>query len=325
MPLSPCLFERQLLPKVWGGRALEQLLGIPLPPGEAIGEAWELFDRPEGSSRLRGSDLHLADLMRAHPVELLGPGVTPGYGGRFPLLLKFLDARDALSVQVHPNDAMAQGERDGGKSEACVVLHAGPAARMVRGLRPGVDAETLRAGAATARIEDLLWSFRPAVGDCIHIPAGTVHAIGPDLVVFEVQQNSDLTYRLYDWGRPRPVQPDKALAAARIEAAEVSPIVAPQQLADGGQLIVVGEHFRVRRYQIGTGWQLCTLGLCTLGRYATITVVAGRGTLIWQQADGERRLPLQVADTALIPACCDTVQLIPEQSLDLLICDPGAN
>lgn len=323
MPLSPCLFERQLLPKVWGGRALEQVLGIPLPSGEAIGEAWELFDRPEGSSRIRGSDLHLADLMRAHPVELLGHGVAAGYGGRFPLMLKFLDARDALSVQVHPDDIDAEVERDGGKSEACVVLHAGPAARMVRGLRPAVDAAAFRANATTAGIEDLLWSFQPKVGDCIHIPAGTVHAIGPDLVVFEVQQNSDLTYRLYDWGRPRPVQPDKALAAARIEvaaaASTLSPTVVPQQLVDGGQLVVVDEHFRVRRYQPAAAWEFRTGG-----RYATITVVGGCGDLLWRQADGERQLRLQRADTVLIPASCAVLRLVPEQTLDLLICDPGA-
>lgn len=318
MPLSPVLFERQLLPKVWGGRALEQVLGIPLPPEVAIGEAWELFDRPEGSSRIRGSDLHLADLMREHAVELLGPGVAPGYGGRFPLMLKFLDARDALSVQVHPDDASAQAERDGGKSEACVVLHAGPAARMVRGLRPGVDPATFRAAAHTAGIEDMLWAFRPSVGDCIHIPAGTVHAIGPDLVVFEVQQNSDLTYRLYDWGRPRPVQPEKALAATRTQAADSPPTVPAQLLADGGQLVVASEHFRVRRYRLASPW-----ALATQGRYATITVVAGSGALQWHDGSGERRLALQMADTVLLPASCAAVQLIPDRSLDLLLCDPG--
>ena len=201
--LKPFLLARKLLPKVWGGRALERVPGIALPTEEAIGETWELFDRPDGSSPLRGAGRSLADVLREHPQDLLGRGVARGHAGRFPLLLKFIDAHDALSVQVHPDDAQAESEGDSGKDEAWLVLHAGPQARIVRGLRPGVDEAEFRKLAHTPAVESMLWSFVPQPGDVIHIPPGTVHAIGPDVVVFEVQQNSDVTYRLYDWGRPR--------------------------------------------------------------------------------------------------------------------------
>ena len=202
-PLEPFLLERIALPKVWGGRMLAKALGIALPPDVDVGETWELYDRPEGSSRLRGRTTTIADLMATASEPLLGEGVPAAHGRRFPLMLKFLDARDALSVQVHPDDALAAADDDSGKNEACVVLHAGPGARFIRGLRPGVDRARFLAAVGTPQLEELLWSFRPEVGDTIHIPPGTIHAIGPGLVVFEVQQNSDLTYRIHDWGRGR--------------------------------------------------------------------------------------------------------------------------
>ena len=129
-PLEPFLLERIALPKVWGGRMLAKALGIALPPDVDVGETWELYDRPEGSSRLRGRTTTLADVMARAPEALLGRGVAPSHGGRFPLMLKFLDAREALSVQVHPDDAMAAADDDSGKNEACVVLHAAASERF---------------------------------------------------------------------------------------------------------------------------------------------------------------------------------------------------
>ena len=193
--LKPMLLDRKLLPKVWGGRALERVVGLSLPAGEAIGETWELFDRPEGSSTVRGTTTTVADLMRTDREALLGRGVAAGHCDRFPLLLKFIDARDALSVQVHPDDEQARAESDSGKDEAWLVLHAGPQARMIRGFRPGVRREQFTAVAHTQAVEDLLWSFRPEVGDCIHVPPGTVHAIGPDVVVFEAMFTSTGSFR----------------------------------------------------------------------------------------------------------------------------------
>ena len=319
--LKPFLFERKLLPKVWGGRALEQVLGLSLPAGEAIGETWELFDRPDGSSRLRGSERTLADLVRDDGERLLGRGVARGHDGRFPLLLKFIDARAVLSVQVHPDDEQAKCEGDSGKDEAWLVLQAGPQARVIRGLRPGVDEAQFRACAHTAAVEPLLWSFAPLAGDTIHIPPGTVHAMGPDVVVFEVQQNSDVTYRLYDWGRPREVHVEKALAVTRSDSGRVAvadrPVVEPQKLPDGGVLLLATPHFRLRRYDLQRPFTLATEGA-----FATLTVLAGRGVVGWRSGDTDVPLPVVAGDTVLVPACIESVYLSPIGRLDVAICNP---
>lgn len=318
-PLEPFLLERIALPKVWGGRMLAKALGIALPPDVDVGETWELYDRPEGSSRLRGRTTTLADLMARAPEALLGRGVAPSHGGRFPLLLKFLDAREALSVQVHPDDAMAAADDDSGKNEACVVLHAAADARFVRGLQPGVTRERFLAAVGTPQVEGMLWSFRPEVGDTIHIPPGTVHAIGPGLVVFEVQQNSDLTYRIHDWGRGRAVHVQKAVAAADpAPTTSDRPVVTPIPLADGGTELVATRDFRVRRYALKQRFELRPAG-----RFCTVTVVAGSGTLWWPGERVNGTLTLATGDTALVPACCPRFDLIPNESMNVLVCDPG--
>lgn len=317
--LTPVLLQRKILPKVWGGRALEQVLGLPLPAGEAIGETWELYDRPGESSAIRGSDATLHELLQQDRDALLGKGVPPGLEGRFPLLLKFIDAREALSVQVHPNDEQARAERDSGKSEAWIVLHAGPKARIIRGCRPGITEQQFRAVAHTAAVESLLWAFAPEVGDCIHVPPGTVHAIGPDVVVFEVQQNSDVTYRLYDWGRPRELHVDKALAVTRVDAVgSDKPVVPPRGQRDGGELLLREEHFRVRRYRLGQ-----RTVLPTGGAFLTVTAIGGKGMLGWHSGGQDEPLYLQCGDTALVPACIADVFLSPIGRLDVLVCDPG--
>lgn len=317
--LEPFLLERIALPKVWGGRALAKVLGIALPPDADIGETWELYDRREGSSRLRGRTTTIADLMRSDAERLVGAGVPLAHGGRFPLLLKFLDAREGLSLQVHPDDAQAAADGDTGKNECSVVLAAGPDARIVRGFRPGVTrAEFLQKGASD-EIVDLLWSFRPEAGDTIHFPPGTVHSIGPDVVIFEVQQNSDLTYRVYDFGRGREVHLDKAFAVARVEATPSErPVVTPVPLADGSTQLIATPDFRVRRFSLR---QRATVP--TSGRFATVTVVAGSGTLSWPGERADGTLAMAQGDTALVPACVARFTLIPNEHLNVILCDPG--
>lgn len=316
--LVPVLLERRLIPKVWGGRALAGLFGIELPAGTAIGESWELYDRPDGSSRVRGSAQTLAALVRRDPEAVVGRGVRLGHGGSFPLMLKFLDAREGLSLQVHPDDDQARAEHDSGKDECCVVLHAAPDARIVCGLRRGVDRAEFLARAHTAAVEQMVCAFRPEVGDVIHIPPGTVHGIGPGVVVFEVQQNSDLTYRLYDWGRGREVHVERALGVAQMAPfAGDRPVVAPETLQDGGTLLIATDHFRVRRYLPRR-----PLELATHGRFVTLTAVAGAARVAWAGAP-MGPLAIAVGDTMLVPACVPAVRIEPDDHLDLLVCDPG--
>lgn len=315
---KPLLLERKVLPKVWGGRALERVPGIALPPGEPVGETWELFDRPDGSSSFRGSETTLRQLMERHGPALLGRRGRASHGGRFPLLLKFLDASDALSLQVHPDDARAAADGDGGKTEAWVVLEVGERGRIVRGFREGVTREQFAAVAGTPAVEPLLCSFRPEIGDCIFVPAGTVHAVGPDVAVFEVQQNSDLTWRLYDWGRPREVHVEKALAVAEVHCGEGQERVTPRRLPDGGEELLRAPQFRLRRYRLEhrATWD-------TDDGFLIVTVLRGRGMLGWHSGGDDAPLPLAPGDSVLVPAATPQVFVSPIGTLEVLLTDPG--
>lgn len=315
--LTPFLLERRLLPKVWGGRALQDVLQVPLPDGEKIGESWELFDRPDGSSTLRGSDVTLAELVRKDPDALVGRGVPLGHDGSFPLMLKFLDAHDGLSLQVHPDDAQARG--DGGKNECCVILDAAANARIVHGVKPGVTRDELIAKLDSPEVEELLYSFRPEVGDLVHIPPGTPHGIGPGVVAFEVQQNSDLTYRFYDWGRGRDVHVEDARAVVTLDAHDERPVRRSTALADGGDLLLATPHFVLRRYDGARATRLATDG-----GYLTITVVGGAGRLRWRDGAADACLDLAIGDTAVVPACVAEVTMEPDGRLDAMVCTPGA-
>lgn len=303
---------------MWGGRALADTLGIELPDdGEAIGESWELFDRPAGSSRIRGSDETLAELTRRCPEELVGRGVRLGHDGAFPLMLKFLDAREALSLQVHPNDGQATGDR--GKDECCLVLSVDEGARFVHGVRPGVSREQLLANLDTSAVEDLLYSFCPEVGQLVHTPPGTPHGMGPGVVAFEIQQNSDVTYRFYDWGRGRETHADEARDVVRLVQNDGPPVVRPTPLPDGGELLLETPYFVVRRYRSAE-----RVRLSTNARYATLTLLRGAGRLGWGAAGEERSTALAQADTAIVPACVPEFSVDPDGDVDLVVCSPGA-
>jgi mannose-6-phosphate isomerase len=207
--------------RLWGGRRLGGLLAAPLPDGP-IGEAWVLSDRQDHASRVADGPLKertIAELLAQFPNQVMGK--LAGRFRRFPLLLKFLDAREMLSVQVHPSDAhtdlLPAGET--GKTEAWVVLEAGARSRVYAGLKPDATEGVLRQALANGDLADHLACYTPKPGDAFFLPAGTVHSLGGDIVVFEIQQNSDVTFRLYDWNhvdaktsKPRALQVDQALA-----------------------------------------------------------------------------------------------------------------
>jgi mannose-6-phosphate isomerase len=220
--LYPLRFEPIFQYRIWGGRRLANLLSAPLPGDGPIGEAWVLSDRDDHPSRVANGPLKgwtIAQVLEQFPEQAMGR--LAGRFRRFPLLLKFLDAREMLSVQVHPDDLhkslLPAGET--GKTEAWVVLEAGVKSRIYAGLKPGATEAGLRQALANGRVADRLACFHPKPADAVFLPAGTVHSLGGNIVVFEVQQNSDVTFRLYDWGhidaktgQPRPLQVDQALA-----------------------------------------------------------------------------------------------------------------
>jgi mannose-6-phosphate isomerase len=229
--LSPLPLKPRLLPKPWGGARLAAW-GKPVPAGMAVGESWELFDDAAGSVQVAegpwaGRDLR--GLARDWGAQLLGAGLA-AEGGAFPLLVKLLDAREGLSVQVHPDDALARelhGPQARGKSEMWVVLEAAAGACVYSGFKAGVDAAAFEAALAAGSVLELLRKVPVAPGDVIDIPAGRVHAIGAGCLLAEVQQNSDWTYRVWDYGRleggrPRELHLDAARRALRFDALGLS-------------------------------------------------------------------------------------------------------
>ena len=224
--MSLYCFEPGYFERIWGGTRLRGSLGLPTPEGKTIGEAWMVSDHATFESRIvngpcAGETLH--DLMRTDAVALLGRIPRPTPAGRFPLLLKLLDSGDALSVQVHPDDECAArlGEPDVGKTEMWHVLEADPESRLICGLDPAVDADTFVASVKSDAVAELMNSFGVDEGTTVFVPAGVVHAIGGGILLAEIQQNSDLTYRIYDWGRvesdgkPRTLHLDKAREAIK--------------------------------------------------------------------------------------------------------------
>lgn len=237
-PLYPLRFDPIYQYRLWGGRRLASLLAAPLPGDGPIGEAWVLSDRADHPSRVSDGPLKgrtLGQLIQEFPDELMGD--LAHRFRRFPLLLKFLDVHEMLSVQVHPaddrSDLLPPGES--GKTEAWIVLEAGPASRIYDGLKPGTTPADLRKSLADGTLSSRFVAIAPKVGEAFFTPAGTVHSLGGDVLVFEIQENSDVTFRLSDWGhidpktgKPRPLQVQQAMASicfGKSDAGLAAPVV----------------------------------------------------------------------------------------------------
>ena len=293
-PLYPLKLQPALHVKVWGGRKLASLLNKTLPSGEPYGESWELH---ESASVINGAHrgMSLGSLTRRYREDLLGPG--PGQSEGFPLLAKFIDANAWLSIQVHPDDAQArdlEGEPRG-KTEAWVILHAEPGARLVIGMRPGTTRAQLAAAIRRHELEPLLAYAEVESGDVLYIPANTVHALGPGLLIYEIQQSSDTTYRLYDWGRlgldgkPRELHIEKGLRVADLGSL-------PEVARPEGDLLVAGPYFRTWRHRLRNG----SLAIDTDGRFQALTCIGGS---LRVDAQGHDSIALAAGETCLMPAC----------------------
>jgi mannose-6-phosphate isomerase len=233
----------QLLPifrqRVWGREDLRPL--FPETPGkDRIGEVWFTFEENTTSDGQM-----LGDLIRSHP-EVLGTARDTAHPGICPLLVKLLFTSERLSVQVHPGDDYAiQHHGSLGKTEAWYVLDVTPPGEIAIGFRRSLTTSELKAAAESGEIEDLVDWRKARPGDVIFTPAGTVHAIGAGLTICEIQENSDITYRLYDYGRPRELHLDHGIAVARLGPHEYS--CRPNPLASGRDELVACEYFRLER------------------------------------------------------------------------------
>jgi mannose-6-phosphate isomerase len=226
----PLVFHPVFKERVWGGRTLETLYGKPLPPAVPIGESWEIADRPGDESVIAngafaGRSLH--SLMEQYGADILGTA-TPSAGDRFPLLCKILDARERLSLQVHP----PAGDRALGdpKTEMWFIAQAAPGAELYVGLKRGVTRAAFEDRLREGNVADCFHRMAVRSGDAMFLPSGRVHAIGAGLVIFEIQQNSDTTFRVFDWnrlgldGRPRELHVRQSLES--IDFSDVEPSLA---------------------------------------------------------------------------------------------------
>jgi mannose-6-phosphate isomerase len=318
--MYPLRFDPIFQYRLWGGRRLAEVLDAPLPGDGPIGEAWLLSDRSDHASRIADGPMAgrtLGELLAEAPEAMMG--TLAGRFRRFPLLLKFLDAQEMLSVQVHPSDAHPEllPEGESGKTEAWVVLRAGPRSRIYAGLKRETTASALRGALEGGDPTDLLASFSPMTGDAVLVQAGTVHSLGGDVVVFEIQQNSDVTFRLYDWnhvdartGKPRALQVDQALACVDFAQGPILPAspVATEATTTRERLIQCDQFsvWRVRArapFSVGAAHEPRVL-LC----------IDGEG----QIAHEGRLWPARRGEVVLLPAAIGACVFQPNDSVTLL-------
>ena len=297
MDVYPYKFEPIYKEKIWGGRSLERLFGRPLPAGAKIGESWELADLAEGVSVVaNGPDAgkNLTALTAELGERLLG-AAAPQPDGRFPLLLKLLDANDMLSLQVHPDrEAVARIGGDAALKTECWCVLESRDGYIYKGVNDSVTAERFKEAVQNDTVETLVRRYDVAAGDFHYLPAGTVHALGAGVVVAEVQTPSDTTYRVTDWGRGREIHVERSMECIHFAAsAEDAPG------ADGDTLLVT-EFFTVARRTIAPGASRpLPAGTC-----AAVMMLSGRAEITCL-GQGEPT-PLTAGDTALIPAALDS-------------------
>jgi mannose-6-phosphate isomerase len=321
MPLYPLRFEPIYQYRLWGGRRLSGLLSAPLPDDGPIGEAWLLSDRDDHQSQVANGPLKgqtIGELMGEFRGQLMGK-LAPRFR-RFPLLLKFLDAHELLSVQVHPSDAHPEliPAGDTAKTEAWVVIDAEKGSHIYAGLRSGTTSGSLRQSLDDGTITDHLVCIAPKAGDAVFIPAGTVHTLGDDVVVFEVQQNSDVTFRLYDWGhidakteQPRPLQVDQALASidfADSDGGLVTPFVVTTTPVERERLFDC-EHFLLWRLR---GDSPFNVGAAEMPR--VLVCIEGSG---WFEGGGSA-YGVDKGQVWLLPAVVGACEFHPNNAVTLL-------
>lgn len=260
--MSFYLFAPLYQERVWGGRALADRLGRTLPGNAPIGESWEIVDRPEAQSTVVSESaqagLTLRKLIETRSAEIMGPDWTPSRP--FPILVKWLDCRERLSLQVHPPARIAASLGGEPKTENWFIAYAEPGAAVLAGLKPGVDAAKFRAALNDGTAEALVERHATGAGDSVLIHSGVMHAIDGGNLILEIQQNSDTTYRVYDWGRvgldgkPRQLHIEQSLACLTANTAPTPTLVR----AGGGSDVLLADcaEFRIRRLSLRAGESL---------------------------------------------------------------------
>jgi mannose-6-phosphate isomerase len=290
--------------RVWGGRALEAALGRTLPSGVPIGESWEVVDRPEAQSIVESGALigqSLRSVLAKHAIDVMGPGWPAEKP--FPILIKWLDCRERLSLQVHPPAAVASELKGEPKTENWYIAHSVPGAELLVGLKRGVTRETFERAMRSNTLERCVHHFNVAAGDSILVHSGQVHAIDAGNLILEIQQNSDTTYRVYDWGRmgldglPRQLHIQQSLRS--IDWTDFEP--APLRAAPTSGVIADCAEFRIRRVVIGAGERVHVRA----GEQPRLLSVVSGAVRVSDEGNGGTRTPfrqkLARGENALLP------------------------
>jgi mannose-6-phosphate isomerase len=322
VPLYPLRFAPILRRLIWGGRRLGTVLHKPIGDESDYAESWELSDYHDAVSIVDDGDLAgatIRDLVRSQGDALLGTALGPRE--QFPLLVKFIDAHQALSVQVHPNDETGRRlANDNGKTETWVIIDTEPGSVIYAGLKRGVGPDELTKAIQSGEVEPLLHRFEPTPGDSILIESGTVHAIGAGVLLAEIQQMSDATFRVYDWGRlgsdgkPRPLHIREALESIDFDRGPVDPITPEATRIPGGgtrQRLARSKYFALERLKLEHPW--------STGDGERFTILMGlNGSSDIQH--GGRRVQLDFGQTLLLPAALGLCEIIPHGESTVLTC-----
>ena len=318
--MYPLIFEPILTPLVWGGEKIAQYKGISTSQNN-IGESWEISGVEGKESVVADGPLAgktISQLIKTYKGQLVGEHVYANTGDQFPLLLKFIDAHRDLSIQVHPNDELAARLQPGshGKTEMWYVIDAEPGAKLYSGLAKSITPEELAAQAADGSITGSLACFPVHPGDVFYLPAGRIHAICGGCFIAEIQQTSDITYRIYDYGRmgldgkPRQLHLEQAKLAVDYKVyPEYRTHYEPVQ--DDEVELVNCPHFTTSVLDLTLPY---AKDLSELDSFLTVMCLSGSGTL---EVDGES-VDIRQGETVLIPAETDDICFIPDETLKLL-------
>ncbi len=309
VPDQPLFFAPVFRSYLWGGDRLRSRLNKAVPDGGRWAESWEVVDHGDDQSVVRHGTWQgwsLRQLIESFPQEILGINTAEKFPS-FPLLLKYLDCNNVLSVQVHPDDTYAKAmiPPDLGKTEAWFIVDADDDAILYAGLRPGVDHQALAAAIRSGRTEECLHVIQPSAGDCVFIPAGTVHALGSGLIVAEIQQASDTTFRLFDWnrtdaeGNSRPLHIEQALEVIDFSSGPIvmqprADLASMDQTSSGFNRSCLVDCEKFQLFQYGSG----ELQIAGDDAFHILTVPKGGATLRFQNVE----IDLPLGESVLLPA-----------------------
>ena len=323
----PLRFRPLIKQTIWGGSKLGRLLGKSIGGEDNYAESWEVVDHGRDQSIVENGPLAgktLTELIQSSPQWVLGGGQRGLGDGQaeatFPLLLKYLDCNRVLSVQVHPDDDYGAKMEipDRGKTEAWYVVDVEPGSLIYAGLKTGVDRNSLAQAMAAGETDRVLHSFHPEPGDCVFIPAGTVHALGAGLVIAEIQQSSDTTFRLFDWNRvgvdgaPRTLHVDQSLEVSDYQSGPVRPRKTDKTVV-GWQSLVRCDKFALSSLENGSA------PVGGDGRFNILTVPSGKAVL----TTSDDVMQLARGQSILLPAAMSRCTVTAEEASTVLLANPG--